>query len=160
MVWKNENIYAHNSLGVCFHDEKEWQDKHKLQWIVEKMRRRGWKIKFCSAKDLKLIHVCVCQLYHLRENMLSICFRPNLLKADNVNRADLPSRKQTWGNMNSNGGRHHYEGYCVSWKAECISRHANSLICQVCVWESNAFGCSSCQKKKTAFSQPFSFWNP
>ena len=26
--------------------------------------------------------------------------------------------------MNINGGRHHYEGYCVSWKAERISPHA------------------------------------
>ncbi len=28
--------------------------------------------------------------------------------------------------MNTNGGRHHCEGYCVSWKAEAISMHTTA----------------------------------
>lgn len=28
--------------------------------------------------------------------------------------------------MNINGGCHHYEGFCVSWKAEAISMHATA----------------------------------
>lgn len=28
--------------------------------------------------------------------------------------------------MNTNGGRHYYEGYCVSWRAEAISMRATA----------------------------------
>lgn len=47
-------------------------------------------------------------------------------KSDIISVADLTLRKSAWGNKNTNGRHHYYEGYFVSWKTEPISMRATA----------------------------------
>lgn len=98
-------------------------------------------------------------LYFVIQNKLCFAFSLNKpLTADIVRTPDLTLRKSAWWNMNTNGERHYYEGYCVSWKAQAISMRATARTVRFVSERVTTLAAALASKKYLCSTS--STWNP